>query len=198
MTIGGPAAEGSQRRLVFGLKGIADRLTSDIGCLPVFTVSSRDRAITGASLAGPCDPGSPSLAQPFPAGGRIPRIAWTRRRPWQAKVKERLSIRSFPRWQRRCGRDGLDDGGVRSAGLTRRPDMVADERFRRCGKEWLPDWLASPGVIVGGNHFLTLVRHGVFRSMRSWESGRPRWWEPGSDSQDHMDRQDQPMVGGFR
>gem|GEM_PF-6987912 len=34
-------------------------------------------AITG--LAGPCDPGGPSLAPPLVTGGRIPRIAWTER-----------------------------------------------------------------------------------------------------------------------
>ena len=40
---------------------------------PIDVVTPLDRAC----LAGPCDPGSSSLAQPISAGGRIPRIAWT-------------------------------------------------------------------------------------------------------------------------
>jgi len=35
--------------------------------------------LTKVSLARPCDPRNPRLARPFSAGGRIPRIAWTRK-----------------------------------------------------------------------------------------------------------------------
>jgi len=43
-------------------------------------------------LIGPCDPGNPSLAQPFLAGGRIPRIAWITKQHGMNELRRTLRL----------------------------------------------------------------------------------------------------------